>query len=295
MSNQTMPAFLAQGTFLRDGLGYFYSESPPLDLLGPQALASSDPWIVLAAVLERAKIGEFAPVSRLGQLVNPAGDPLLGGACFQLLGDVGTQEAVHLLLSFLGHDSSVYVIRACQALHHVGHLWLIPPMLRAWDRLERPDDRDLVTLILSEMLEEERGPIGDARHSECSSEELHQRVLARAEELRTRLGTDNVAIWGGKIFSVVGLAREMRRLLLSSQKTPFALSAIFLDLREKFEASTGINCSSFYKNELFQPLAASALLEEFLESADSEKYREGMRYFFGHPIPPLRPEPRTEA
>ena len=294
MSNQTMPAFLAQGTFLSDGLGYFYSEPPPLDLLGPQALASSNPWIVLAAVLEHAKIGEFAPISRLVQLI-PAGDPLLSGACFQLLGDVGTQEAVHQLLLLLGHDSSVYVVNACQALHHVGHLWLIPPMLQAWDRLEHPDDRDLVTLVLSEMLEEQRGPIGDARHSECSPEELHQRVLARAEELQARLGTDNVPIWGGKVFSVVRLAHEMLSLLLSSQKTPFALYAMFLDLREKFEASTGINCSSFYKNKLFQPLAATALLEEFLESVDSKKYREGTRYFFGHPIPPLRPEPRTGA
>ncbi len=78
---------------------------------------------------------------------------------------------------------------------------------------------------------------------------------------------------------------------MSNDATGFALYADFLDLREKFEASTGINCSGFYNNKQFQPLAATAVLEEFLESVDPQKYREGMRYFFGHPVPPLRPEP----
>ena len=34
-----------------------------------------------------------------------------------------------------------------------------------------------------------------------------------------------------------------------------------------------------------QPLSAAAIVEEFLESRESEKYEDGVRYFFGHRIP----------
>ena len=43
-------------------------------------------------------------------------------------------------------------------------------------------------------------------------------------------------------------------------------------MRHKFEAFTGVNCSSFYENETLKPLAASAIIEEFLGSVSPEAH-----------------------
>lgn len=291
MDSSSIPGFL-QGTFLRYELGYFYSEPPPANLLSRDALASPNPWIVLAAVLERAKVGDFSGVTQVEAVFGSTQNPFVAAACLQLLGDIGTQDAVRFLLSLMGDDSSVVVREACQAAHHVGYLWLAPFMLRAWDHIDSHDERDLITLILSGMLEEGRGPIGEAQPfgSESSVEEHHQRVLTRLDQLRTRFGTENVPVWRGKVFSVGGLARDMHQLLLEGQKTGRPLTGTFLDLREKFEASTGINCSAFYEGRRFQPLATRALLEEFLGSDEGAKFEEGVRYFFGNPISSVRRE-----
>ena len=44
-------------------------------------------------------------------------------------------------------------------------------------------------------------------------------------------------------------------------------------------------CSSYPQNKHLQPLRAAVLLEEFLENQALARYRPGLRYFFGHPLP----------
>jgi len=58
MTKFEIPPFLI-GTTSWSFLGYFYAERPPIDLLTSNALASDNPWIALAAVLEHAKRGVF--------------------------------------------------------------------------------------------------------------------------------------------------------------------------------------------------------------------------------------------
>ncbi|QRK11042.1 hypothetical protein JQX13_13790 [Archangium violaceum] len=107
------------------------------------------------------------------------------------------------------------------------------------------------------------------------------RVLERYEELKRKFGTDQVILLHGERFSVVSVARRLLRSLNGSDferaKRPF--------YRRRFEASTGIDCSPFYKDGEFQPLTAAAILEDFLESPEAARYEEGVRYFFGHRIP----------
>jgi hypothetical protein len=55
--------------------------------------------------------------------------------------------------------------------------------------------------------------------------------------------------------------------------------------RGRFEAMTGLDCSGFYKSGSLQPLTAAAIVEDFLESGDADKFEPGTRYFFGHRIP----------
>jgi hypothetical protein len=287
MKYREVPAFLAGGTFLRNALGYSYREPPTLDLLALDALDSDNPWIVLAATLEHAKIGDWNHLARLSRLMDPGDDPLLVGSCFQLLGDVGARDAVRILQSFLRHESGRYVVRACQALHHVGYLWLVPSMVEAWDRLEWQDDRETVALILSEMLEEEVGPLSSC--TEYSPSQYRSVVLRRYEELRSQLGSEKLPVWAGRLFGVVSLVQRMIRLLRLPQITGLSLGADFLDLREKFEASTGTECSGFFVDRQLQVPAALAILETFQKRPESRSYEEGVRYFFGQQVPFVGP------
>jgi|ERR1700722_135921 len=282
MHNWKRPSFIGSGTFIPDSLGYRYSEAPPLDLLSATALQSDDPWIVLAAVLERAKKGDFRYLPLLEQRIDPRGDPLFGGACFQLWGDVGTEAALRPLLSYINQGPTPYVLRACQACHHAGYLWLAGPILNSLQRLSLPDDRDTIGLILSEMLEEQPGPI--SAPSDYPEADYRRLVESRVYELRSKLETEFAPVWAGRLFGVRSLAMLMLQTLTSA-RTESYLYAEFLDLRQRFEASTGINCSSFFAGGRVNGSIAKAVLNEFLKTPESREYVEGVRYFFGHAIP----------
>jgi hypothetical protein len=78
---------------------------------------------------------------------------------------------------------------------------------------------------------------------------------------------------------------EIARLLLRNLGTSHFEEATQWLLRRRFEASTGINCTSFFKEERFQPLTAAAVLEEFLSSSEATKFVRSHKYFFGWPVP----------
>jgi hypothetical protein len=91
------------------------------------------------------------------------------------------------------------------------------------------------------------------------------------------LGSDKSLVFRGEPYSVGRLARY----ILDAVKEPFFCSS----LRRSFEGATGIDCSSWYQDGKLRPLAATAVLEGFLESPEAEKYDEGVRYFWGRRIP----------
>ena len=287
MENLPIPSFLSGGTFMFDALGYKYSEPPPMDLLSPTSLHHSSPWVVLAAIMERAKKGDFDHMPRLGKMIDPKGDAFLVGICFQLLGDIGTEGAVRTLLPLMTHENDEFVVDACRAAQHCGYLWLVQFIFEAWGRVKRNDDKQTLKRILSEMLEEDRGPISSPEH--FAEGRYRKLVEDRLQELRSNLGTDTAPIWAGRLFSVVNLAQEMHKILTTGRYEGFSLYANFLDQRERFEASTGIDCSSFYSSGGVQVSAAKVVLAEFLNSDESKRYKDGVRYFFGHEIPVPRP------
>jgi hypothetical protein len=56
--------------------------------------------------------------------------------------------------------------------------------------------------------------------------------------------------------------------------------------RMVFEATTGVSCRAFFdSNGKLQHLAATAVIEEFLDSRDAARFVPGVRYFFGHRVP----------
>ena len=114
-----------------------------------------------------------------------------------------------------------------------------------------------------------------------SIDEYVSTVMLHYHRIADKLGTIRVCVSRGEKFSVLRFAEHA----INDARKPYFRSK----LRRKFEAATGNNCTAFYKNGFFEPLVASAILEEFLQSSQVEKYIEGVRYFFGHRIPEAAP------
>ncbi|MFP2927201.1 hypothetical protein ACLESO_18780 [Pyxidicoccus sp. 3LG] len=154
-------------------------------------------------------------------------------------------------------------------------------IVQAYDRGFGAQVMDSVPLLLSSILEPEWGPLSRFP-KEDDLIEYEDRVLERYEELKQRFGTDQVILLHAERFSVVSVARRLLSSMSNHSDFEMAKRPFY---RRRFEASTGIDCSPFYKDEQFQPLTAAATLEDFLESPEAARYEEGVRYFFGHRIP----------
>jgi hypothetical protein len=282
MLGSQVPSFL-DGTFDWEVRGYQFASVPPTDLLAPSSRSSDDPWVVVAACLQQAKLGRFVTMERLRRFIRPDAAALLVRASVDLLGDVATKQAMAVLLEVLAQEPDAIRVEACWGCHLAGYLLLIPPMVEAWRLLKRQADRDSVGSMFSQMLEEGPGPL--SVNEEYSPHAYAELVLARYRELAVQLGGDNATVWEGRPFSVTDLAIRKRKLLANGGETPFGLTVEFTDFRHRFEASTGIDCSTFFYNEVFRPLAAAAILDDFLEGPQAAKFEPGVRYFFGHRIP----------
>jgi hypothetical protein len=279
------PKFL-QGCFLWQRLGYTYAEKPPPELLSPAALRDENPWLVLAAVLERAKRGNFDSLPLLFQRMRALDNSLFWNACVILLGHAGPRKVLQQALSEFDKEIQANDINVIKRMSFMLHgsllLWTVPVMLDLFQRVadrNRPFIRDQVIIIpylFSEIVEEKEGEIFSAS---LPDEPYRQLVLDRCVALGRTFGTDQVPVWRGELFSVKSLAEQLLRDLAAGQV------ANVMGQRAIFEASTGIDCSPFYKDRQLQPLAAATVVEGFLEDGHADRYQPGVRYFFGHPIP----------
>lgn len=252
--------------------GYFADTVAPSD--GP---APPGPWLRWADILRRAKAGVFSGLDELIRIYEGTNNWVLRGTCAQLLGDAGTRSHLESLVTRIqGVKDPTRVIHFCGSLASAGYLSFVPVILAAYERFRNFNDADILPVLLSDLLEVGAGPIcepGDAG----SIEAYHGLVLQKYLELKTVSGNDDVPVYNGEPFGVVPFARS----LLEGLREPSFES----DHRRKFEASTGIDCRGFYRDGQLQPLAAAAVIEDFLDSPDAAKYEPGVRYFFGHRIP----------
>ena len=115
--------------------------------------------------------------------------------------------------------------------------------------------------------------VGDAMHA-IDPEDFEDQVPELYGQLLDKFGSDKALVLRGE------------RHVVSSQPHAGGEGAFFRSShRRSFEAATGIDCTSWYQDGKLRPLAAMATLEGFLESPEAEQYKEGIRYFWGHPIP----------
>ena len=281
MSDFTMPPFMAKGTFLWDQYGYFYSDCVPEAVHSMTPLELTNPWFQIYTVLEKAKRGDRSSVRSLAKWIEPQSSAMLIHACAAIIADSGTDLDLTQLGTIMLDSSSDFIrLECCWAFRAAGCLWLVPSMLEAWRRTKRQSDRDSISSELSSLLEATPGEI--ASSEDVTSGEYCELILKRFEHLRDNFGTDRATVWRGEKYGVWGLAALMLNLLEDERSNYDELSIWFMVLRHRFESSTGINCSMFYSNRSFRPLAAFAILEDFLQNNSQQQYEEDTRYFFGH-------------
>jgi hypothetical protein len=265
-----------------ESLGYSAPPTPPDD---PELLEDEEPhlWLRLERVLGQAKAGTFDELPTLLDLYEEAYGAVLRYVCTRVLGDAGTAPCFRRMIEELetekGNDPNK-TIHYCSAFRAWGSLSTVPIILEQYHELRKSQEAAILPMNLSSMLEAEWGPISDG--AKLKDLPAYSRlVMDRYEELKRQFETDQVIVYGGEVAGVIPYAKWILKRL---GDTPFEhVSQSFL--RRRFEASTGINCSAFYKKGRFQPLKAAAIVEDFLESPQAATYQDGVRYFFGHRIP----------
>jgi|CXWL01.1.fsa_nt_gi hypothetical protein len=234
-------------------------------------------WKDFERILEQAKKGDFTSIPELVDLFDSTESWILSAAYIALLGDVGTPAAFEKVLPIVqARIEPTYQVYLSESLAFWGKLSVIPSIVVGWQDLEGFQDAEDIPPVLSMMLEEIPGPIDSTPNHACKIE-YGELVMARYEELKEKFGTDDIIVFRGDRFGVRRLAQIALADLSAGRFEPF--------MRRRFEATTGINCTRFYKDGELQSLAAASIVEEFLESSDSYKYIDGVRYFFGHQIP----------
>ena len=276
------PSFL-NGTFIWDRRGYTLAGSPSLDLLSSTALDSDNPWIAISATLEHAKVGDFFAVGDLTKWMQLDLGPTLNCAFAELFGDTASCEDLGKIESMIVNGPDHARMAACRAAYWSGLLWLIPLIVDCWKRVKWRDDRDEITVMLSDLLEEDAGPI--VANEAFSAEEYADLILGCVDEIQMKGRNQGISIWEGTPYSVGGLAKKMYALVTCNTIAVDEFEDDFIDYRHKFEAATGIECSSFFVDDELRPLAAAVVLEDFLIEGHADHYENGARYFFGHRIP----------
>jgi hypothetical protein len=245
-------------------------------------------WLHWARIFDRAKHGDFTGTSSLLDIFFDTKDYLLRDACCKLLGDAGSTEAIRKTATLLrnrfadldpiGGDRALDLANVLGA--H-GQLLFVPELLLLFEWNLSLSDSQIFALLLSQMFETEWGPLSQCPRSEEEFPEYRNKVMDRTRALAQNLGSEQAYVFMGLALNVPGIAR----LLLQNLGNSHFEQASQWILRRRFEASTGINCTSFFKEDRFQSLTAAAVLEEFLSSFDMTKFVLGHKYFFGWPVP----------
>lgn len=261
-------------------LGYF---TPILWERIPAREESSKEWSMIRECFAAVREGDFAALDELPRLYPSFQDQAVCVFARNLLGDAGTDKQLEAVAEYV-REAVLEINSACELCHSLG-LWgrltAIEPILIAYDRFFPGQCAEGLPTYLSTILEAFptiKLPIEGDDESFFTYESSVYKLLHNRIEL---FGTDLVYLQFGEIFSVERTARN----LLSCLSQDWRNIVMRPYLRQRFEASTGIDCSDFYQDSDVQPLTITAKLETWLKNRESKKFVENERYFFGHRIP----------
>jgi hypothetical protein len=302
-SDGKLPLFL-YGTFDWRIHGFHFDSPPPIDLLTPESLESTNPWVVLASVLEHAKSGDHSYAKHLSKFFHAKQPFALNRISLLLVGDIGDDTDLLLIAKAMESNDEEVRLHAAKAAKLAGRLWLIPAMLSAWKQAYSLDDREGIGYAISTLLESKLDAIADQasiyrlpnepplnssnllkeywqnRVANDDTEELFPALVMEAyNRILEKLGTVRVTVWRGELFSVTEFAKEFLLKIQSGS------TGDLFTYRHKFEANTGLNCNDFFVDIKPNLLSMQAKLEDFLITNPETKFKPGVRYFFGHRIP----------
>lgn len=262
-----------------EALGYFAFPLTAADA-GLEELAA---WESFAAEVAAAKQGRFASGLTLLELYDRDADWVRRGAYVELIGDAGSDvllEHVHRLF-----DAGLpvdYSYDFAAMLFHWGRLDVVPTLVEIYRAAFEFQDARYLPPRLGLLLEEEPGPLSKVGGTVSAEEAaaICELALAHHAALRARHG-ELAYVFRGRLLDVQWIARCALADLSRGAMVP--------EMRRKFEAMTGVDCSSFYRDRKVQPLSAATVLEQFLEAP--RRLVPGRRYFFGHEVPTVVPPP----
>ncbi|MDX8533965.1 hypothetical protein RFM41_22635 [Mesorhizobium sp. VK25A] len=304
MAGAALPSFL-HGTFDWRFRGLTFAREPPEGLLSRASLNDSNPWIVLATVVQLARQGDHTHVPVLSRYYEDRDVPALSRTSLLLTGDLATSSDLKLLQQALRSVSPLTRMHAAEGAALCGHLWLVADMLNAWENAEDVNDHEVIGYKISELLEEPGGPLETyagtfsfrnvdqliADMPGLKEVEKELRLLAEGpvefveqtrktyRAVRKRIDDQNLFVSEGKIWSMESF---INRLMVEISKE---VPPTFYNYRHRFEAYTGIDCTNFFRGGSSDRLAIIATIEEFLESGSIDTFLPGQRYFNSHPIP----------
>jgi hypothetical protein len=260
-----------------NALGYYGCPEPSTSVEAT-INTTGNPWLIWAIVLKQAKRGQFDLLPTLVPFCTQTADPVLARVCSAVLGDAGTETCLVSIVRELEMAQYYEVaLNLCDALYSQGKLANIPLLLEAYLRFCRVGDVDIIPIWLADLIESNEDELVSEPHRFEDIEDYRDFVLDYYTLVVRELGTDQKVAHKGKEFGVIPFSKYM----LTRIRQPYPRTT----LRRKFEASTGIDCTPFYKDGALQPLAAAAIIEGFLNSTEADQYQNGARYFFGHRIP----------
>ncbi|NMO20361.1 hypothetical protein HPC49_31635 [Pyxidicoccus fallax] len=243
-----------------------------------RTLPDHQKWLDLDMLVAAAKKGDFRRVTELPTRVAAADDWVRRGDYVALLGDAGDSKTLARVRDEILPACSDSVMRFvyAEALCYWGSLSAVPGLIEQYRKYHFSEDAWSIAEWMSRLMEEKPGVLNDfpTEDDEEGAETYCRVARSRYEELKGLLGTDDVVVFRGNVVGVDNICQRMLDDLRDKQ--------FHEEMRHKFEAWTGVDCSGFYQHEVLQPLSAAAIIEDFLDSPERARYRDGERYFFGH-------------
>lgn len=241
-------------------------------------------WSALRSAFTGVRSGDFSALDGIPAAYFSYRDRAARVFAHNLLGDAGTDAHLEEVAA-RARDAVATPDLACDVCHALG-LWgrlsAVQDIYAIYERNFGGQYAEGLPAYLTTMLEHDFGPV--AAHPKEDDDETffayERLLLERANALAETLGSFNAyALLGGP----TSVPRIAEHLLASLDDSPRS-KMLRPFLRQRFEASTGIDCSEFFENGGARPLTIAQRLEAWLARPEAKRFVDGERYFFGHRI-----------